>query len=146
MVTQSVSIYVKPGEATVQPQSKVHGRIVTTRVVGVTFEDRQEVIARLHIGDLLWLEQEPGNLYDPHAIMVTRNNGEQIGYLNRHLAAILSPCFVKYGKPLIGRVRLLTGSSFDGYSLGVIISIKIPKLTQTHTNHRKHQFLDWTED
>jgi len=51
MVTQSASVLINPSVAVEIPQSKIHGRIITTKVVGVTFEDRQEVIARLHIGD-----------------------------------------------------------------------------------------------
>jgi len=145
MVTQTASVLVKPSVVIEQPQARVHGRIVTTRVVGVSFEDRQEIIAKLHIGDLVWLEQEPDNLHDLNAIMVTRINGEQIGYLNRHLAGTLSPYFEKYGKPVIGKVRFLTGSSFDGYALGAVICFKIPKLTHIHSGHRKHQFLDWTD-
>ena len=31
--------------ATVYPQSHVHGRVITTKVVGVSFEGRQEVVA-----------------------------------------------------------------------------------------------------
>ena len=146
MVTQTASILVKPNFVVEQSQSKVQGRIITTKVVGVTFEDRQEVIARLQIGDQVWLEQEPRNAFDPNAILVSRSNGEQIGYLNRHLAANVSPYFEKYGKPVMGRVMLITGSAYDGYSLGVVISFRIPKLTDNHTNHRKHQFMEWEED
>lgn len=143
MVTQTASVLVKPKVVLDPPQSKIQGRIVTTRVVGVSFEDRQEVIARLHIGDHIWVDQELDNPHDPHAIMVSRNNGEQIGYLSRHLAENLSPYFEKYGKPVIGKVRLLTGSAYDGYSLGVVISFKVPKLTLTYENHQKHQFIEW---
>lgn len=145
MVTQTTSVLVKPNVVLDPSQSKIHGRIITTKVVGVSFEDRQEVIARLHIGDRIWLEQEPDNAFDPNAILVSRSNGEQIGYLNRHLATNLSPYFQKYGKPMIGKVSLLTGSAYDGYSLGVVIGFRIPKLTQTHVNHRKHQFMEWED-
>lgn len=145
MVTQTASVFVRPSVVIEQPQARVHGRIVTTKVVGVSFEDRQEVIARLHFGDRVWLEQETDNPHDPNAILVTRNNGEQIGYLNRHLASNLSTYFEKYGRPVIGKVRLLTGSAYDGYSLGVVISFKVPKLTLTYENHQKHQFKDWED-
>lgn len=145
MVTQTASVLVQPSVVVEQPQARVHGRIITTKLVGVTFEDRQEVIAKLHIGDMVWLEQEPDNVHDPNAIMVSRSNGEQLGYINQHLAANLSPYFEKYGKPVIGKVRLLTGSVFDGYSLGVVIAFRMPKLTLTYENHRKHQFKNWED-
>lgn len=146
MVTQTASVLVRPVIQVAPSQSKIQGRNITTKVVGVTFEDRQEIIARLQIGDHVWLEQEPDNAFDANAIMVTRSNGEQLGYLNRHLAANLVPYFEKYGKPMVGKVRLITGSAYDGYSLGVVISFRIPKMTHNHANHRKHQFADWEED
>jgi len=139
------SVLVKPNVVVEQAQSKVHGRVITTKLVGVSFEDRQEVVAKLHIGDRVWLEQVRDNPFDHNAINVCRNDGEEIGFLNRHLAANLFPYFEKYGKPLTGKVRLLTGSAYDGYSLGVVIGFRIPKLTHNHTNHRKHQFMDWED-
>jgi len=108
------------------PGATVHGRVITTRVVGVTFEGRQEVVARLRRGDRVWLDREPTNPYDRNAIMVCRENGEQIGYLNRHLAASLNPYFKAYGYPVKGRVSLLTGGNYNGYSLGCMISFKLP--------------------
>ncbi len=145
MVTQTASVLARPSVVVDPSQSKIHGRNVTTKAVGVSFGDRQEVIAKLKIGDQVWLEHELDNPHDPNAIMVSRSNGDLLGYLNRHLAANLVSYFEKYGKPVIGKVRLITGSAFDGYSLGLVITFRIPKLTHNHTNHRKHQFIEWEE-
>jgi len=95
--------------ATAYPQSRVHGRVITTKVVGVSFERRQEVLALLQMGDRIWLEMEPFNPYDLNAIKVSRSNGEQIGYLSRYLAASLAHYFKAYGNPVKGKVSLLTG-------------------------------------
>jgi hypothetical protein len=124
------------------PQARVKGRIITTKIVGVSFEGRQEVVARLREGDRIWLEMEPTNPYDENAIKVCRSNGEQIGYLNRHLATSLINHFRAYGYPVRGRVALLTGSQWDGYTLGCVIAFKLPKPSQlTHNT----QFDDWND-
>jgi hypothetical protein len=139
------SVLVKPNLDIEQSQSKVHGRVITTKVVGVTFEDRQEVIAKLHTGDLVWLDPEPDNIHDPNAVLVTRNNGETVGYINRHLAKNLTPYFERIARPVWGRVKFLTGSAFDGYALGLVISFKIPRFIDNYRNHKKHQMTDWED-
>jgi len=48
--------------------------------------DRQSIIPRCRVGDLLVLEHEPDNPHDVNAIRVLRQNGEQIGYLEREFA------------------------------------------------------------
>ncbi len=143
MANQSVSLTVQP-KLVVTPESKIHGRVITTRVVGLTFADRQEVVAKVQMGDRIWLERETINPFDANAIMVTRNNGEQLGYLNKYLACNLAPYFDKCDRPVKVKVTLLTGGSFDDFALGLVISFKIPKLTDTQRRHTKHQF-DWED-
>lgn len=128
--------------ATAYPQSRVHGRVITTKVVGVSFEGRQEVLALLQMGDRVWLEMEPSNPYDLNAIKVSRSNGEQIGYLSRYLAASLAHYFKAYVNPVKGKVTLLTGSSWDGFTLGCVVTFKLPKLTY-HKNGNLE--LDWDD-
>lgn len=62
-----------------------------TKIVGVTFEDRQSAIAALRPGTPLRFEREPENPYDANAIAVREPRGSQVGYLNRRLAAVLAP-------------------------------------------------------
>lgn len=127
------------------PQSKVHGRLIETRVVGVTFEGRQEVISKLHENDLLWLEREPENRFDANAVRVVRNCGEQVGYLNKYLAQNIAPFMDMIGYPLRAKVLYLTGSSFGGFSLGVVIRFKIPSRNQMR-KARKFMFsMDWDD-
>jgi len=102
------------------------GKEVISKVVGVTFEGRQEVVARLHLGEHIQLRREPSNLYDPNAIRVERHNGGQIGYLNRSLASAIAHRFDAHGVPIKGTVINLTGCSFGGYSLGINISFILP--------------------
>ena len=102
------------------------GSRICTRVAGVTFDGRQSIIARLSIGEILLLRREPTNSYDPNAISVECQNGRQIGYLNRHLAAMLAPFFDTYQQTLHGNVHCITGSLRQGYSLGVVITFNVP--------------------
>jgi hypothetical protein len=131
-----------PNRETDCPNTRVKGRALSTKVVGVTFDNRQEVIAKLHQGDRVWLDMEPDNPFDANAISVCRSNGEQIGYLNRHLAASLITLFRAYGYPVKGKVAVVTGSEWGGYNLGVVISFKLPKNNQLNSNL---QFEDWND-
>ena len=53
------------------------GQSISTWVSGVTFENRQEIIRKMQVGDQVKLQREPRNPYDENAIVVT--------YLNRDL-------------------------------------------------------------
>jgi hypothetical protein len=123
-----------PKHQSTYPYARAKGRVITTNVVGVTFEGRQEIVACLRMGDRVWLEMEPDNPHDHNAIKVSRENGEQIGYLSRHLAASIVSFFQVYGYPVKGKVTLLTGSSWGRYLLGVVITFKLPKQKTTNNN------------
>ena len=85
---------------------------------------------------------EPSNPYDHNAIKVSRSNSEQIGYLSRFLAASIAPYFRAYRNPVKGKVSLLTGSIWDGYTLGCVVTFKLPRLIH-HQNDNPE--LDWDD-
>jgi single-stranded-DNA-specific exonuclease len=61
-----------------------------TKVVGVSFEGRQEIVAGLSAGDPLELIRDPSNPHDSNAIAV--HYGKlQLGYLRREIARRLAP-------------------------------------------------------
>jgi single-stranded-DNA-specific exonuclease len=62
-----------------------------TKIVGVTFEDRQALLAQVKEGDRLRLRREPTNPHDPHAIQVRTDDGRVLGYLKAQLAGRLAP-------------------------------------------------------
>ncbi len=62
-----------------------------TKLVGVTFEGRQDVAALLRPGEPLRLVREPANPHDPHAVRVVREDGSPVGYLSAAVAGRLSP-------------------------------------------------------
>ena len=108
-------------------------REIATKVVGVTFDGRQAVVAKLSVHEEIVLRREPTNPYDRNAILVERLNGEQIGYINRYMAAELTPNFDAIGKSIHGTVCELSGCGGYGYSLGVDIKFTVPN---TRTNGR----------
>jgi single-stranded-DNA-specific exonuclease len=61
-----------------------------TKIVGVSFEGRQDLVAGLRAGDALTLEREPDNAFDPSAIAV-RYGTLHLGFLRREIASKVAP-------------------------------------------------------
>jgi hypothetical protein len=73
-------------------------------VVGVSFDDRQDILQELEINDVLFFEHEPENEYDPNAVGV--NWGEHhIGYISKDMA----PYICDIAHKLQGRVKYVVG-------------------------------------
>ena len=86
-----------------------HTARFNTKVVGVTFENRQSVLSTLEAGVELSLERQPENVFDSHAIAVNiLETGVQLGFLNRRLAARLAP-IMDSGVPYSAAVSAVTG-------------------------------------
>jgi len=100
-----------------------------TNVVGVTFENRQAIIAQLSINEQLWLRREPQNPHDKNAISVWRDNDEQIGYISRDLAINFAPAFDKIGVPIPAVVTAVLGKNYSDSKLGVQIKFVVPEMT-----------------
>jgi len=93
-----------------------------TKVVGVSFEGRQDRIRALEPGGRLRLHREPTNPHDPHAIQVLTEAGEQIGYLSAKLAARLAPS-VDSGVRYLATISDITGGTEERH-LGVNVHIQ----------------------
>ena len=102
-------------------------RSIETRVVGVTFENRQAVVALLSEGERVSLIREPDNAFDKNAVACVRWNHQQFGYLDRNLARVLAPKMDYYGRPLIATVKRLTSGYYPSSSLGVIVRFYLPE-------------------
>jgi len=98
----------------------------TTRVVGVTFEGRQRVVAQLAYGESLRLRREPHNVHDQNAIRVERVNGEQVGYISHELAAQIAAIVDGIGGEVRAIVTQVTGGDI-GYNYGAAISFCLPR-------------------
>ncbi|MDZ4655540.1 MAG: single-stranded-DNA-specific exonuclease RecJ [Coriobacteriia bacterium] len=92
-----------------------------TKLVGVTFEGRQDVVSRLTPGSPLRLERQPDNEYDANACALFDAFGDQVGFFNRRLAAAFAP-FVDAGIDYDVTVTEITGGC-DGESYGVNVLV-----------------------
>lgn len=93
-----------------------------TKVAGVTFENRAEVIAKLEESEELELVREPHNTYDSNAVAVfAPRHDRTIGYLNKDLAAVIAPALDE-GAPYSTELTQITGGE-DGKNYGVNILI-----------------------
>ena len=94
-----------------------------TKVVGVTFEDRQELLRDLTEGQVLRVEREPENTYDPNAVAVLTDDGRKVGYLKRLVAAAIAPQMDR-GAAYRAAVEGVTGGD-EGRSLGVNVLVSV---------------------
>ena len=94
---------------------------VQAAVVGVTYDGRQAVVARMRPGDAVTLRRDPANPYDGNAVRVENAAGEQAGFLDRHLAARLAPRLDRLGGVLPGSVTEVTGGGDQGFHCGLRI-------------------------
>jgi len=126
---QSLPTYHEPAPASparpARSSQPLAGQTIKTRVVGVTFEGRQSIIARMHPNEQLWFIREPWNPHDRNAIRVQRMNGEVIGHINRELAARIAPVFDAHGETVLGRATAITGGG-PGYNFGVNVTFRLP--------------------
>lgn len=107
-------------------------RYLTARVAGVTFEGRQEKIARLSMGDPVQIVPEPDNPYDQNALAVhIAHDGEILhcGYIPREIAKKIAPLLE--GEKVMASISEFTGGfAFDdgsNASLGLLITIELPQ-------------------
>ncbi|HEX4014163.1 MAG TPA: helicase-related protein [Candidatus Cybelea sp.] len=80
-----------------------------TKLAGVSFEGRQDVIAGMRPGAPLELRRQPDNPYDSNAIAVSYGH-LQLGFLNKKLAAHIAP-LIDAGARYRACVASLTGPS-----------------------------------
>ena len=102
-------------------------RTIQARVVGTTFNGRQAVVTQLQQGEKVILERDPHNPYDCHAIKVVRQDGQQVGFLDRNLAASLAAKLDQFGRPVKAIVSAVTGGYYADSNLGVIIQFDLPE-------------------
>ncbi len=97
-----------------------------TKIAGVTFEDRQRIVARCSVGERLLLVRSPTDPYDKGAIKVLRLNGEQLGFIPAHVSRGDDPTGLASrmdcGDSFQCRIKDLTGGG-EGRSLGVNIEV-----------------------
>ena len=106
------------------------GKKIYIKVVGIQYDGRLEVFAKLKMGEQVLLRREPTNPHDYNAILVERLTGEQIGYVKRTEAAHLAVMFDDIGEPVPGTISSLISASYQ-YPLPVVyVGFTLPKPNQ----------------
>jgi single-stranded-DNA-specific exonuclease len=93
--------------------------VFNSKLVGVSFEGRQDVISGLKIGLDLDLVREPGNEHDLNAIAVRYGN-LQLGYIRRGIAAHLAPR-IDAGARYRARISSLTGGGDRHRGVNIVV-------------------------
>jgi single-stranded-DNA-specific exonuclease len=91
-----------------------------TKVVGVSFEGRQDVVAGLEEGAALELRRQPDNAYDPNAIGVWFG-ALQLGFLKREIAAHVAPN-IDGGERYTAEVTAVTGGGTRSIGVNIYVS------------------------
>ncbi len=94
--------YAKDRYATIGGASQFHSKIV-----GVSFEGRQDTIAGLRVGSELTLQRQPENQFDPNALAVYYGT-LPLGFVRKEIAKHLAP-LIDDGARYRARVESLTG-------------------------------------
>jgi len=110
----------------------VKGRLLISRVNGVTYGTRQRALRKLekYSANMInvTLEREAGNTYDANAIRVLVNvkNGEKyhLGFIPKDLADLLAPIMDK-GIQLAARFKGVTGGYEGRENRGALIAIEL---------------------
>ena len=106
-----------------------------SKVVGVTFEGRQKILAQMQGFEIIQLRPEPDNKYDGNAIAVwvafppeAQMEPAHIGYIPKELASEIAPHMD--GEFFIGEVDHMIGGfqtrEGENASLGCVICVEIP--------------------
>ena len=93
---------------------------IYTRIAGVTFENRQMHISKLHIYDKLLLKREKNNIYDNNAVAVYDTSGHHIGYIPKEISHKIAN---KLDNGELLNVTIVSISGSSNTNLGVNISI-----------------------
>jgi single-stranded-DNA-specific exonuclease len=105
-----------------------------TKVVGVTFEGRQDLIAGLHPGLELELVRQPDNAYDANAIAVHYGR-LQIGFLRKEIAARIAPN-IDAGDRYRAEVKHLTGGGARTAGVNIVVTREQPGIARRLSGDR----------
>lgn len=91
-----------------------------SKLVGVTFEERQEVIPTLSDGEKLALLREPQNPFDRNAIRVLTSDGRDVGHIRKEIAAEIAPN-IDQGERYSCYVTAVTGGGEYSYGVNIMM-------------------------
>lgn len=94
-----------------------------SKVAGVAHEMRQWTVLKCCVGEVLLLARDFANSYSPHAVMVLRSDGSQVGFLPDRTAMDLAGAMDRFGVTAIARVEQITGGTRDKPTTGLNIMV-----------------------
>lgn len=97
-----------------------------TKIVGVSFDGRQNIVAGLFPGDDLTLVREPENAHDSNAIAV-RFGSLHLGYLRREIAQRVAPN-IDIGERYRAQVGSITGGGVRHVGVNLLVRRDRPAL------------------
>ncbi len=99
-----------------------------TKIVGVTYENRQNLIKNIRAGEELFLLQDKDNPYDKSAVAVIDRSGNRLGFLKKELAHRISNN-IKNGWKYSVQVSSITGGGTLNYGVNILVTVQSkPKL------------------
>jgi single-stranded-DNA-specific exonuclease len=96
-----------------------------TKIVGVTFEGRQDSIAGMQPGEALELVRQPANAFDANAIAVQLGS-LQIGFLKKAIAARIAPN-MNAGERYRAEVKHITGGGTRSVGVNIWVTRERPE-------------------
>lgn len=96
------------------------------KAAGVTFNGRQRVIARLHVGDVLCFKPDPHNPYDPCAVRILTASGEEVGFIPKAYNQQIFQNLMDHRGTYSVTVSNVTGGGFDtnyGVNMRVVYNV-----------------------
>jgi single-stranded-DNA-specific exonuclease len=107
-----------------------------TKIVGVTFEGRQDVIAGLQPGAELDLVRQPQNAFDPNAVAVHFGR-LQIGFVKKAIAARIAPN-MDAGERYRAEIKHITGGGTRSVGVNIWVTRERPESEAARSGARAH--------
>jgi single-stranded-DNA-specific exonuclease len=112
-----------------------------TKIVGVSFEGRQDVAAGLRVDAPLELVRQPDNTFDPNAIAV-HFGALQIGFIRRGIATHVAPQ-IDAGARYVARVASLTGGGDKHFGVNVFVERDVRDVIERRDRERGQSRTQW---
>ena len=93
------------------------------KVVGVTYDNRQQLIEKLKPGDKLYFRPDPSNQYDNYAVQVVNAAGEQLGFVSKEQNRTIFENLINNNGMYDVSVSAVTGGGY-GSNYGLNIEVE----------------------
>lgn len=103
------------------------GRRIISKVSGVSFDNRQSIIATLRGNEAVQVRAEPENPHDKNALAIwaaTPSGPQHVGYVPREAAEVLAPRID--GESVIGKIIEITGGTERFPTMGLLVEFEVP--------------------